>query len=97
MILGLDISTSITGYTVVDLEGKILRCDAWDMRNKKKFENHFDKAQFLKDELCFLKAQYPINQIYIETSRKQRQWPMTGDDIVRIHSNNFQIINRNFS
>jgi len=66
MILGLDISTSITGYTVMDLEGKILRCDAWDMRNKKKFGNHFDKAQFIKDDLCFLKAQYPISQIYIE-------------------------------
>jgi len=66
MILGLDISTSITGYTVVDLEGKILRCDAWDMRNKKKFNGHFGKARFIKDELCFLKAQYPINQIYVE-------------------------------
>ena len=44
MILGLDISTSITGYTVIDLEGKILRCDAWDMRNKKKFNDHFEKA-----------------------------------------------------
>ena len=66
MILGLDISTSITGYTVMDLEGKILRCDAWDMRNKKKFGNHFDKAQFIKDDLCFLKVQYPISKINIE-------------------------------
>ena len=36
------------------------------MRNKKKFNDHFEKAKFIKDELCFLKAQYPINQIYIE-------------------------------
>ena len=71
MILGLDISTSITGYTVVDHEGKIIRCDAWDLRNKKKFNDHFEKAKSIKDELCFLKVQYPINQIYIETSRNQ--------------------------
>ena len=48
MILGLDISTSITGYTVVDHEGKIIRCDAWDMRNKKKFNDHFRKSKIYK-------------------------------------------------
>jgi len=66
MILGLDISTSIVGFTVVDNEGKIIRCDVWDLRNKNKFENCFEKAKFIKDDLCYLKAQYPIQQIYIE-------------------------------
>jgi len=66
MILGLDISTSITGHTILDYGGKIIRCDAWDMRNKNKFGNHFDKAKFIKDDLCYFKVQYPIDQIYIE-------------------------------
>ena len=66
MILGLDISTSIVGFTVVDNEGKIIRCDVWDLRNKNKFENCFEKAKFIKDDLCYIKAQYPIQQIYIE-------------------------------
>ena len=66
MILGLDVSTSITGYTVIDYQGKLIRCSAWDMRNKKKFSNHFDKASYIKDELLFLKAQMPIEHVYIE-------------------------------
>ena len=38
MILGLDISTSITGFCVIDADGEIIRGDAWDMRNKNKFK-----------------------------------------------------------
>mgnify|MGYP003640077047 FL=1 len=66
MILGLDISTSITGFCVIDAESEIITCDAWDMRNKKKFKNEFDKASFIKEELTRLKVQYPIEKIYIE-------------------------------
>ena len=66
MILGLDVSTSITGYTILDYESKIIRCSAWDMRNKKKFTNHFNKAQHIKDELLSIKAQTPIEHVYIE-------------------------------
>ena len=66
MILGLDVSTSITGYTIMDYEGKIIRCSVWDTRNKKKFKDHFQKANFIKDDLCLIKAQMPISQIYVE-------------------------------
>ena len=66
MILGLDVSTSITGYTILDYEGKLIRCSVWDLRNKKKFADHFCKAQHIKDELLSLKAQIPIEHIYIE-------------------------------
>ena len=66
MILGLDVSTSITGYTILDHDDKIIRCNAWDMRNKRKFKNHFDKANFIRDELCFIKVQFPIERVYIE-------------------------------
>ena len=34
MILGLDISTSIIGVTVLDKDGKIIKTDALDLRNK---------------------------------------------------------------
>ena len=43
MILGLDISTSITGATILDDDGNIVLCEAWDMRDKKHFKDLFDK------------------------------------------------------
>jgi len=66
MILGLDISTSITGYCIIDTEGEIIRCGAWDMRNKNKFANEFEKAAMIKEELFRIKAQYPIEKVFIE-------------------------------
>ena len=49
MILGLDVSTSIVGATMLDNDGKIVYCDAWDLR---KYKDHFKKAEVVKDELC---------------------------------------------
>ena len=46
MILGLDISTSITGYTILDYNGNILACDHIDMR---KVKNFFDKIQMVNN------------------------------------------------
>ena len=66
MILGLDISTSITGFCVIDADGEIIRGDAWDMRNKNKFKTEFEKAAHLKEELVRIKVQYPIEKVYIE-------------------------------
>ena len=37
MILGLDISTSITGATVIDDKGNVVLCEAWDTRKIKGF------------------------------------------------------------
>ena len=48
MILGLDISTSITGATILDTKGDIVYNEAWDTR---KFKNMFAKAQFIKEKL----------------------------------------------
>lgn len=48
MILGLDISSSITGVTVIDETGTALFCDHFDTRNKNKFPTLLDKARFLK-------------------------------------------------
>ena len=64
VILGLDLSTSITGATVLDKEGNTLLCESWDTRNKNKFPLLFHKAQFIRKNLFGL--QYPITKIYIE-------------------------------
>jgi Holliday junction resolvasome RuvABC endonuclease subunit len=64
LILGLDISTSITGYSIVDLNGKIIEIGHWDTRNKNKFNNLFDKVIFIKNNLKELNC--PIEYIFIE-------------------------------
>ena len=66
MILGLDISTSITGFCILDVNGEIIRAEAWDMRNKNKHENIFKKAAYIKEGLYEIRAQYPIEKIFIE-------------------------------
>ena len=63
MILGLDISTSITGYTVLDHGGNILTCDHIDLRKEKNF---FKKIQIVRKCLENLEAGYSIEQVYIE-------------------------------
>ena len=70
MILGLDVSTSITGATVVDKGGEILFCEAWDTRNKKKFMNLWQKASFIEGKLRDLKInrKFIIERVYVEES-----------------------------
>ena len=65
MILGLDISTSITGATVLDKKGKVIYCEAWDTR---KFKSMFIKADTIHSQLKELKRRYNIEHIYIEQS-----------------------------
>ena len=68
MLLGLDISTSITGATVLDEAGKIVYCEAWDTRNKRKFPNLFSKAQFIKSKLWEMDDRFGIDSVYVEQS-----------------------------
>lgn len=63
MFLGLDISTSITGATILDKNGEIVYNDSWDTR---KFKNFFEKAKFIEDKIK--EFNYPIEKIYIEQS-----------------------------
>ena len=65
MILGLDISTSITGYTILDHGGNILTCDHIDLQKEKNF---FKKIQIVRKRLEGLEGEYPIEQVYIEQS-----------------------------
>ncbi len=70
MILGLDISTSIVGATVLDDDGEVLYCEAWDLRNKKHFPTLFSKAQRIKQMMGILYEvdKYRISSIFIEQS-----------------------------
>ena len=68
MILGLDISTSITGYTLLDDEsGTIIACGHIDTRKEKSF---FKKAALVEDKLKELDklSKAWIKCIYIEQS-----------------------------
>ena len=61
--LGLDISTSITGVTV--LEGaEILETTFWDTRNKKRFPTLYSKAAFIKERLWEIHNQQHISSIF---------------------------------
>jgi len=65
VILGLDISTSITGYTILDYEGKILACDHIDLRKQKDF---FKKIEIVSGRLEEISDTYDIEQVYVEQS-----------------------------
>ena len=65
MILGLDISTSITGATVIDDKGNVVFCEAWDTRKTKNF---FDKASVIRTRLIDIRIAFPITHIAIEQS-----------------------------
>ena len=65
MILGLDISTSITGATIIDKDGKVVHNEAWYLRKYKEF---FKKAVFVKDKICKLENTFHIEKVYIEQS-----------------------------
>ena len=67
MILGLDVSTSITGATLIDNEGQIVYNEAWDTR---KYKNFFDKVVHVKDGLDKIRKEYGtrITAVYIEQS-----------------------------
>jgi hypothetical protein len=65
MILGLDISTSITGICVLDENREIVFNDYVDTRKLKCF---FDKTEKVRDTLRELSKVYPIEHIYVEQS-----------------------------
>ena len=64
MILGLDISTSITGYAIIDYDDCIMKVDSWDLRNKNIYPNFYNKIIHVKDKLKEISS--PIKHIYIE-------------------------------
>ena len=65
MILGLDISTSITGYTVIDYEGGVVACNHIYLRKEKNF---FKKVRLIQSKLLIIDETHEIEEIYIEQS-----------------------------
>jgi Holliday junction resolvasome RuvABC endonuclease subunit len=68
MILGLDVSTTITGATILDDAGNIQFCEAWRMGNKRHFPDLLTKAKFIKNNFKQIKKENKIKHIYIEES-----------------------------
>ena len=68
MILGLDVSTSITGVTVLDNSGNCIYNECLDTRNKNKFPSMYEKARFVHNSLNSLAMEYQISNIFIEQS-----------------------------
>jgi hypothetical protein len=66
-IVGLDISTSITGATIIQ-DDKIIKSFTWDTRNKRKFPTLYEKAALLEKDFLTIKKNYDITDIYIEQS-----------------------------
>lgn len=64
MILGLDISTSCTGVTILDYAGRVVLNTCW----KFKQEEMFDKLQTAKEYIIELRKKYPITEVFIEES-----------------------------
>lgn len=65
MILGLDISSSITGIAILD-DSKLVYSDICDTRNKKKYPHVNDAAPKFKEILEQIKFDYNITHIYVE-------------------------------
>jgi len=65
MILGLDISTSITGYTILDHDGTILACSHIDLRKERDF---FKKIEVVNAVLQGISQTYEIEKVYVEQS-----------------------------
>jgi hypothetical protein len=65
MICGLDISTSITGVTLLDNKGRIVYNRAWDTR---KYKDFFEKASFIQAKIIELCKVYEIKSVYVEQS-----------------------------
>jgi len=66
LFLGLDISTSVTGYTLIDKDGKVLKCSNIKLKDENSL---FDKAEAIRSILKYeIFDRYSVNQVFIESS-----------------------------
>lgn len=65
MILGLDISSSIIGYTVLNDENDLVECECIRLE---KFKDFFIKVKNVKNKLQELAKRFKIDNVYIEES-----------------------------
>tara|TARA_B100000809_G_scaffold263688_1_gene317567 strand:+ start:1849 stop:2376 length:528 start_codon:yes stop_codon:yes gene_type:complete len=64
MILGLDVSTSVTGASVINKDGKLIFCEAW--RTDKKGLSFYDKLSIIRKRLRSIKQLFKIDAIVVE-------------------------------
>ena len=64
MLLGLDISTSMVGYTILDLDGNIVKIGHFDLTKIKK--TIWDKVDFMKSKLEEINKKHNISRVIIE-------------------------------
>lgn len=68
IVLGIDVSTSITGYCLLrSLDGNIELLKAEGV-HLSKLKNHFEKAEFLKKKISEISKDFSVSKISIETS-----------------------------
>lgn len=65
MIIGLDISTSITGYTILGDNGEVIEVNYWILKN---FEDLIEKICFVKTKLIEIQKKHTITHAFIEQS-----------------------------
>ena len=66
MILGLDVSTSCTGYTILGKDGKLIESSFIRLGKTKKLKDNYDKLAKVKQELEKIKKKHKIEKIFIE-------------------------------
>ena len=65
MILGLDVSSTTTAYTILDKDGNLIETKEIKLA---KFKGMFSKAQFVENILAELKLRFEITEIFIEAA-----------------------------
>ena len=63
MILGLDVSTSCTGYSLIDQQGNFIDAGYIDL---KKIKDFWEKADEIKRRLKFISREFEIKSIFVE-------------------------------
>jgi len=66
LILGLDVSTSITGITILEKDGTLVYNDSWDTR---KYKSFFEKVKYVEEQVVHLSKLYGgFERVFIEES-----------------------------
>tara|TARA_R100000234_G_C4992627_1_gene176267 strand:+ start:227 stop:763 length:537 start_codon:yes stop_codon:yes gene_type:complete len=66
LILGLDVSTSITGITILEKDGTLVYNDSWDTR---KYKSFFEKVDYVEKKIIHLSKLYGgFERVFIEES-----------------------------
>jgi len=68
MILGIDVSTSTTGWAILNTNGKFIKADAFILKNKTKFPDLFSKALYIQNQIRHLHITYEFDRVFIESA-----------------------------